>query len=108
MVALLLYLVFMQIEWMESGEEKVQIAKALVNKYPNYAPAWTVIAGKSDSNEERLAAVEKGVASSPDAETKGMLLINEALVRQLPFTQCVVDRPGAPPICAARYGGYLA
>jgi len=78
-----IYLAYMQIEWKESDEEKVQIAKAIVGKFPEYAPAWKVIAGKADSPEVRLDAVAKGLAADPDAETKGMLLINEALVRQL-------------------------
>lgn len=29
---------------------------------------------------EKLAAIEKGLAASPDAETKGMLEINRALI----------------------------
>lgn len=75
-----LYLAYMQIEWMESNTEKLEFAKAILAKYPNYAPAWKVIAVKGDDSTERLHAIEKGLDEDPDAETKGMLLINRALV----------------------------
>jgi tetratricopeptide (TPR) repeat protein len=78
-----LYLAFMQIEWMESDTEKLQIAKAIVSKFPNYAPAWKVIASKSADDMERLDAIEQGFNADPDAETKGVLLINKALVLDL-------------------------
>ncbi len=75
-----LYLAFMQTEWMESDEEKLQVAKAVTSKFPGYAPAWKIIASKSSDMNERLHAVEQGLNSNPDAETKGMLAINKALV----------------------------
>jgi len=78
-----LYLAFMQIEWMNSDEEKLQVARAITAKFPEYAPAWKIIASKSDDLNERLAAIEKGLASDPDAETLGMLLINRALVKDV-------------------------
>lgn len=75
-----LYLGYMRVEWMQSDEEKVQYAKAIVEKIPNYAPAWKEIAGKSNNHAERLQAIEKGLNANPDAETEGMLLINKALI----------------------------
>ncbi len=78
-----LYLAFMQIEWMDSDEQKLQVAKAIVDKFPTYAPAWKVIAQIANDNEERLNAIEKGLKSNPDADTKGVLLINKALVKNL-------------------------
>jgi len=78
-----LYLAFMQIEWMNSDEEKLQMANAIVGKYPEYAPAWEVIASKSSDNEERLNAIEKGLNADLDAGTKGMLLINKALIKDV-------------------------
>jgi len=78
-----LYLAFMQIEWMNSEEEKLEFAKTIVDKFPEYAPAWKVIASKSSNNEERLVAAEKGLNADPDEETKGMPLINKALVKDV-------------------------
>ena len=78
-----LYLAYMQIEWMNTDEEKLQIAKAIVDKIPKYAPAWKIIAQKANDNEERLIAAEKGLNSNPDIDTKEILLINKALVKNI-------------------------
>ncbi len=78
-----LYLAFMQIEWMNTDDEKLQMAKAIVDKFPKYAPAWKIIAQKSNDNEERLNAVEKGLNCNPDEDTKGVLQINKALVKNI-------------------------
>jgi hypothetical protein len=78
-----LYLAFMQIEWMDTDEEKLQIAKAITDKFPKYAPAWKIISQKANDNKERLDAVENGLNSNPDEDTKGVLLINKALVKNI-------------------------
>lgn len=75
-----IYLAFMQIEWKNSEEEKLHIANAIINKFPDYAPAWKVIAAKADDINIRLEAIKKGLTLNPDAETKGILLINQALI----------------------------
>lgn len=76
-----LYLAFVQLDWIEAEEEKLQIARQITEKYPEYAPAWKVIASSSNDTQERLEAVSKGLANNPDLETKGMLLINQALIK---------------------------
>ena len=78
-----LYLAFMQIEWLNSDEEKLKIARAIINKYPDYAPAWKVIAGKAQTHSERLDAIKNGLNSDPDLETLGILLINKALIEDV-------------------------
>lgn len=75
-----MYLAYMQIEWQNSEEEKLRIANAILEKYPNYAPAWKEIAAQADDKNQRLEAVKKGLELNPDLETKGMLLINQALI----------------------------
>ena len=35
---------------------------------------------QTDADAEKLAAIEKGLAAKPDGETKGILLINKALI----------------------------
>ncbi|WP_232817827.1 tetratricopeptide repeat protein [Winogradskyella tangerina] len=75
-----LYLAYMQIEWQNSEEEKLRIAQAILEKIPNYAPAWKEIAGKAEDHNQRLEAIERGLELNPDFETKGMLLINKALI----------------------------
>jgi hypothetical protein len=51
----------------------------LVEQVPSFAPAWKDLAIATDQDTERREAIRKGLAASPDAETKGMLQINEAL-----------------------------
>lgn len=75
-----IYLAYIQIEWMNTDEERVQTAKAIVKQFPNYAPAWKEIASKSDDQSERLEAITKGLSLLPDDETKGVLILNKALV----------------------------
>lgn len=78
-----LYLAFMQVEWMDTDEEKLQVARAIVDRFPKYAPAWKIIAQKANNTEKRLDAVEKGLNCNPDEDTKGVLLINKALVKNI-------------------------
>ena len=78
-----LYLAFTQLEWMNADADRVEVAKAIVDKFPTYAPAWKVIAEKAVDNEERLQAIERGLAAAPDEQTKGGLLINKALIKNL-------------------------
>ncbi len=82
-----LYLAYLKIEWAESDEEKLSIARALVKQFPTYAPAWKEIAAKSDDLAEREEAADQGLAAEPDLETKGVLLINKALVLQMKGNQ---------------------
>lgn len=74
-----LYKTYLSLEWMESQAEKNQMIQLLVEKIPNFAPAWKDYSNLLE-NDERLAAINKGLEQHPDAETKGMLLINKALV----------------------------
>ena len=75
-----LYSVYMQIEWADDRSKKLQLAKAIVAKTPAFAPAWKEVAVSSDNKEEKANAIEQGLSNDPDAETKGMLLINKAIV----------------------------
>ncbi len=57
--------------------------REMVSLLPQFAPAWKDYACLCDDDGERLAAIEKGLAAHPDAQTKGMLTINKALVLNL-------------------------
>jgi len=74
-----LYLAYSQLEWLDSAEEKLDLAKAIVEKHPNYAPAWKVISDIVDSPKEKLSAIENGLRANPDATTKGNLIVSKAL-----------------------------
>jgi tetratricopeptide (TPR) repeat protein len=75
-----LYTVYMQIEWAGDSTKKLQLAKAIIDKTPDFAPAWKALAVLSNSKEEREKAIEQGLSKEPDAETKGILLINKAII----------------------------
>ncbi len=73
-----LYLSYLKIEQTSAKSDKVKLAQDIVEKYPYYAPAWYVLASLEDNKSEQLKAIEKGLRSQPDAETKGKLLIKKA------------------------------
>jgi tetratricopeptide (TPR) repeat protein len=74
-----LYLAYLSIEGMDNRAQKAHITRQLVEQVPSFAPAWKDLAIATDQDTERREAIRKGLAASPDAETKGMLQINEAL-----------------------------
>ena len=79
------YLAYLSLEWMDDPGKKAEAVRQLVKRVPGFAPAWKEQAMQADTDAEKLAAIEKGLAANPDAETKGILLINKALI---------VDRSG--------------
>lgn len=73
------YLAYLSIEWIDDPAQKAKMARSLVEKCPGFAPAWKSHAVLCEDPEERIDALEKGLAANPDKETKGILLINKAL-----------------------------
>jgi tetratricopeptide (TPR) repeat protein len=85
------YLAYVSLEWMDDAAKKDETVRELVKMIPQFAPAWKLFAGLCEDDGERLTAIENGLAAQPDAETKGMLEINKALVLNLKGT--------TPPQC---------
>jgi tetratricopeptide (TPR) repeat protein len=77
------YLAYVSLEWMDDAAKKDDAVREMVKMIPQFAPAWKVFALLCDDDGERLTAIENGLAAQPDAETKGMLEINKALVLNL-------------------------
>jgi tetratricopeptide (TPR) repeat protein len=77
------YLAYLSLEWMEDAEKKNSAVREMVKVIPQFAPAWKEFAALCAGDAERLTAIENGLAARPDAETKGMLEINRALVLNL-------------------------
>ncbi|GAA5096196.1 hypothetical protein GCM10023210_29740 [Chryseobacterium ginsengisoli] len=75
-----LYVAYMQIEWTDDVSEKMKIARAITEKIPDFPPAWKDLAILLDNKIERLKAIEKGLSKNPDADTKGILEINKAII----------------------------
>ena len=74
------YLAYLSLEWMNDPGKKAEAVRQLAKRVPGFAPAWKDLAMQTDSDVEKLAAIEKGLAANPDGETKGILLINKALI----------------------------
>lgn len=74
------YLAYLSLEWMDDPAKKAEAVRQLAKRVPGFAPAWKEQAMQVDSEAERLAAIEKGLAANPDGETKGILLISKALI----------------------------
>jgi tetratricopeptide (TPR) repeat protein len=74
------YLKYLSLEWTADRGKKTKIVHQLVTEAPGFAPGWKEIATLSKNDDERLAAIERGLAAHPDRETKGIMQINEALI----------------------------
>jgi tetratricopeptide (TPR) repeat protein len=74
------YQAYLSLDAVTERTKKVEMMHHLVAQTPRFAPAWNDIASGLDDDVDKIAAIEKGLAAEPDAETKGMLLINKALV----------------------------
>jgi tetratricopeptide (TPR) repeat protein len=74
------YLLYTSLEDEADRSRKLELVRILVNKVPRFAPAWKELAVLSTDNQERLAAIETGLANKPDGETRGILLINKAAI----------------------------
>lgn len=74
------YRAYLSLEWVDEPGKKAELVRHMVTQVPRFAPAWMDFANTLDAEAEKLAAIEKGLGAEPDPETKGMLLINKALV----------------------------
>jgi tetratricopeptide (TPR) repeat protein len=74
------YLAYLSLEWTNDRVTKTDLVRQLVEMVPRFAPAWMEWAMLLDQDSERLVAIDRGLTVDPDAETRGMLLVNRALV----------------------------
>ena len=74
------YLAYVSLEWIDDAGKKADAVRQLIKRLPGFAPTWKEQAMQADTDAEKLAAIEKGLAANPDGETKGILLINKALI----------------------------
>lgn len=71
---------FASLEWMEDKAQKRGVLEGIVAKFPEFPAAWKELSNLLPDDEARLRAIDRGLACEPDGETKGMLLINKALI----------------------------
>ncbi len=74
-----LYRMYTALEWINDPKEKLEMTELLISKFPTFAPGWKDYSSLLEG-EKRKKAIEKGLTLNPDVETKGILLINMALI----------------------------
>ena len=67
------------VEWM-SPPEKRRTLTSIVERHPGFALAWKDLATLLEDDASRLNAIEQGLRGRPDAETRGILLVNKASI----------------------------
>jgi tetratricopeptide (TPR) repeat protein len=77
------YRLYISLENEADRSRKLEFVRVLLEKVPQFAPGWKELAVLSTDKKERLAAIETGLANKPDGETRGMLLLNKAIVLNL-------------------------
>ena len=71
---------FVTLEWLDDLPKKKAILKDIVRRYPAFPPAWKELAPLVEDLDARWRAIAKGLEGSPDGETRGVLLINQAVI----------------------------
>lgn len=74
------YLAYLSLEWLTNPQEKSQMVQRFVSQIPSFAPGWLELAALSSTDPSILSAIDSGLSANPDPETKGLLLINRALL----------------------------
>jgi tetratricopeptide (TPR) repeat protein len=71
---------FATLESLDDPPRKKAVLEGIVARFPAFAPAWKELAILLEDAADRLRAIASGLDAGPDGETRGMLLINKALV----------------------------
>jgi tetratricopeptide (TPR) repeat protein len=75
-----IYLAYSQVGWIQDPTAKEARLRELLARAPAFAPGWKELATLLEDGAARLDAIERGLAAHPDPETRGILLINRAIV----------------------------
>jgi tetratricopeptide (TPR) repeat protein len=77
-------------EMSDSPEKRAAVEK-LLRQSPSLALAWEELAVLLPDDDGRMAAITKGLSCQPDGDTRGILMINQALIlnRQGKHSQAV-------------------
>jgi tetratricopeptide (TPR) repeat protein len=73
-----IYLAYLQLDWVNDPDEKLEMARSLTQSVPHFPPAWKTLATLLDDPVLEMEALETGLAHEPDPETRGVLLLNRA------------------------------
>jgi tetratricopeptide (TPR) repeat protein len=75
-----LYSVYTALEWTTDSSKKRASVNSMIRLAPDFAPAWKELALLTENKEDREKAIDQGLSKGPDADTKGILLINKAIL----------------------------
>ena len=73
------YLQLVSLEWL-SASDQAQAVQVMTHNLPTFAPGWKSRAALESNSAKRMAYLDKGLSVPADAETKGFLMINRALL----------------------------
>jgi tetratricopeptide (TPR) repeat protein len=71
---------FVTLDWLDDLPKKKAILEDIVQQYPAFPPAWKELAPLLEDPDARWRAITKGLEGSPDGETRGVLVINKAVL----------------------------
>ena len=74
------YRFLVQLEWMPDPAAKREILEQILEHTPQLPMAWQKLVSLLDDDEASLQAISKGLSYQPDPDTRGLLLINKALI----------------------------
>lgn len=74
-----LYQAYLQLEWLPSDQDRMNLARQIVTKFPDYAPAWKEIGILSENSKDKTDAFDRVLNMDADMDTKGSVLINKAI-----------------------------
>lgn len=74
------YKAYVSLEWMDNEQKKRAVLEQVVKTCPKFPPAWKELAVVRPDDPGKLDAIEHGLSQTPDGETKGILLINKAII----------------------------
>lgn len=69
---------FATLEWMRDPAAKKAVLSGITEEFPSFGPAWHELSVLITDPDKRLHALDQGLAAEPDAETRGMLILNKA------------------------------
>jgi tetratricopeptide (TPR) repeat protein len=75
-----IYLAYTTLEWEEDKTKVREVLEQVVERFPAFSPAWLKLSSLVEDPHERLRLLDRGLAASPDRDTKWMLILNKSQV----------------------------
>ncbi len=73
------YLQVLMLERESDADKRRSTLTAILKDSPEFPPGWQLLASMTADPEDRLRSIEQGLSHSPDATTRGDLLIQKAI-----------------------------